>query len=312
MAQTPNVIDGAYKPLVDKNTNGRQRLLRMGQRASLGSIGWAYNDDDAVPYDQVLALIAGAGGGDMLAAVYDPTGQATDIFDINNILIGNNVSQTMLVFDNGGGQQSQLSSAQILVGSNVGTVSMDATGLLYCDDGASFRSELDFNSLTIMIAGIPRASLVLGTLNLSDGGLNLVTLDASVPQLRLSDGSNIINIDNLSISDGGGGGGINFSATVGDIVFPAGKISGIGWQTDLMFGFTGSGISLQGSATASEGSILIQPNNDIEALVKSASRFNLSDGTGTAKYAIEGTSGFSGSGVFTNFTIQGGIITNAS
>lgn len=312
MAQTPNVIDGAYKPLVDKNTNGRQRLLRMGQRASLGSIGWAYNDDDAVPYDQVLSLIAGAGSGDMLAAVYDPTGQATDIFDINNILQGNNISQTMLVFDNGVGQQSQLSSAQILVGSAFGTVSMDATGLLYCDDGASKRTELDFDSLTIMVGGTPRTSITLGTITVGDGGFNLISIDGSTPEIRVTDGTHSILIGVGLFNDGGAGGGIDFSGTSGDIVLPTGKISAIGWQTDTLFAFTGTGLSLQGSATPSEGSILIRPNNDIEVLMKSASRFNISDGGGTAKYAIEGIPGFSGSGIFTNFTIQGGIITAAS
>jgi hypothetical protein len=52
---TANINDGSVVPLVTKETNARQRLVRQGLRATLGSIGWAFNDDDVVPYDQAIA-----------------------------------------------------------------------------------------------------------------------------------------------------------------------------------------------------------------------------------------------------------------
>jgi hypothetical protein len=60
---TPNINDGRIVPLVTKETNARQRLVREGLRASLGSVGWAYNDDDVVPLDQAIYLISISGGG---------------------------------------------------------------------------------------------------------------------------------------------------------------------------------------------------------------------------------------------------------
>ncbi len=172
-------VESGYKPIFANKTNARVRLVQQGIRATLGGIDTAYNSDDAVPLDQVLALIGGGGGGDMLAAIYDPTGQATDIFNIDNILTGNNVATQMLVFDSGGGQQAQLSDGQILVGSGPGTASMAADGTIYSSDNGSFGPE-------------QRTEITPGVINLLTGGITTVTMDPT--QAGFGDGTANINM----------------------------------------------------------------------------------------------------------------------
>ncbi len=229
-------VESGYKPIFANKTNARVRLVAQGARATFGGVGTAFNPDDAVPFDQVLSLLAGGGFGDMMAAVYDPTGQATDIFDIDNILTGGNIATQMMVFDSGGGQQAQLSDGQLLVGSPGGTASMDATGTIYStnngDGGPELRTEIQFDTITVTEAGVDLVQITSQFSRFLDTtGQTIIELNpgnASISAIDLFNGTRI-DITPNAINDSALGGGIDFSATVGTILFPhitvAGKLA---------------------------------------------------------------------------------------
>lgn len=303
---TPDVNEANPVSIVPNNFgNGRRFLTRDGQRNSLAGIGWAYREDDAVPLDQVLTLISGGGGGDMLAAVYDPTGQATDIFNIENILAGNNVATTTLIFDSGSGAQTQVGVGQVLTGSATGTASMDSTGAIYSSDngsgGPEHRTEVQFDDLVMSVAGITRVHITSNSAAFSDGaGQNIILDPVSTLSIQVTDGirtstlsDRLLVFDNgitqmvisdVAINDGGLGGGIDFSGTTGDVLFPNAGNFKIG------------------------SSIIWEPGGGVLRF-DGMSVFEIPTGS---VYSIGGSNGFTGTGSFTNFTVEGGIITAAS
>ena len=60
---TRNPIVDAPDPLVKTDYRSRQHLVPSPNRTPLAGVAWAYQEDDAVPLDQVQALIAAAGSG---------------------------------------------------------------------------------------------------------------------------------------------------------------------------------------------------------------------------------------------------------
>lgn len=70
---------GDVRHIFNDGYNSLIRLVRQGVRARLGSIGRAEADDDAVPLDQLMALITGGGSGSSwTAGAGAPSGTASD------------------------------------------------------------------------------------------------------------------------------------------------------------------------------------------------------------------------------------------
>lgn len=174
-------------------------------------------------------------------------------------------------------------SVSIEVGSNAPKVIVDnGTGT-----GTLTHNSISFN------AGLNLGSLGAGDLIVTDG-VTFMRADVGNGYLYLLDlvSNAEIRIKPTGIDDAGSGFGIDFNGTTGQILFPSGGIV-IG--------------NMQVAQNSIDASAM---GSDMDITVPAGKNFNLISAGGA--YTIDGTPGFTGSGLFTNWVIQGGIITGAS
>lgn len=187
----------------DYDNNQRRRLVREGKRAQLGSINTAINPDDAVPLDQVQALIGGGGGVGTLQQVttagattdqtilgdaggatnysLSPSGLSINVvaggstqYFSNQALLGNAAGASSSILNNGtaafsnGTESINISPRGFVDNGSGGGIALDASG-----GGAIIASD---DNGEILLGGVPNGN------NLHNNAL--AQGDATVQEIR--------------------------------------------------------------------------------------------------------------------------------